>query len=86
MQEMSKFTAKRYTTQAADYNAKQLKACEVIKGIAENPRYNHHGYTVYSTSIDKLKKKKLYKSLTEDEIYELCVEYWSKQLIGYKDE
>ena len=31
MQEMSKFTAKRYHTQAADYNPKQLKAVEVIK-------------------------------------------------------
>ena len=86
MQEMSKFTAYKYMTPREDYTQEQLEACEVIKSIAENPRYNYHGYTVYSTSIDKLKKKKLHKSLTEDEIYELCVEYWSKRLIGYKDE
>jgi len=85
MQEMSKFTAKRYHTQAADYNPKQLKAVEVIKSVAEDPQYNYHGYSVYSKSIEKLKRKKLYSQFTEDEIYWLCVEYWTQNALGMND-
>ena len=72
----------KYHTEAKDYTPKQLKACEVIKSIAEDPRYNYHNYTVYGTSIEKLKKKRLYKQFTEDEIYWLCVDFWTISVLG----
>ena len=82
MQEMSKFTAFKYHTQPEDYTPKQLKAIEVIKSVAEDKRYNYHNYTIYGTSIEKLKKKKLYNQFTDDEIYWLCVEFWTISEFG----
>ena len=35
--------------------------------------------------IRKLKRKKLYSQFTEDEIYWLCVEYWTQNALGMND-
>ena len=53
MQEMSKFTPNRFHTDRNDYNEKQLEACEIVKDVARNPKYNYHNYTVYSTVLKK---------------------------------
>ena len=79
MQEMSKFTPGRYQTQAQDYNKKQLKVIEIIKKIAQGHQHNH---VVYGEVVEVLKKKRLSKVFTKEELYWLCTEYWTIDILG----
>tara|TARA_B100000963_G_scaffold255553_1_gene224155 strand:+ start:277 stop:540 length:264 start_codon:yes stop_codon:yes gene_type:complete len=82
MQEMSKFTPFKFHTDRNEYNEEQLEACEIVKQVARNPKYNYHNYTVYSTVINKLQERNLENVLTDDELYWLTVECWSEVKSG----
>ena len=79
MQEMSKFTPGRYQTQAQDYNKKQNKVIEIIKKIAQGHQHNH---VVYGEVVEVLKKKRMSKVFTKEELYWLCTEYWTIDILG----
>ena len=79
MQEMSKFTAGRYHTREEDYSKKQLKVIDIIKKIAPG---HQHNQVVYGEVMEVLKKKRLSKVFTKDELYWLCVEYWTIDILG----
>ena len=65
-----------------EYNKKQLKVIDIIKKIAPN---HQHNQVVYGEVMEVLKKKRLSKVFTKDELYWLCVEYWTIDILGMKD-
>ena len=62
-----------------DYNKKQLKVIDIIKKIAPG---HQHNQVVYCEVMEVLKKKRLSKVFTKDELYWLCVEYWTIDILG----
>ena len=79
MQEMSKFTAFKYQTEKKDYNKKQLKALELIYAAAKGHQHTH---SAYGASVEVLKKKRLSKAFTLDEVYWLATEAMTIDMLG----
>ena len=79
MQEMSKFTAFKYQTEKKDYNKKQLKALELIYAAAKGHQHTH---SAYGASVEVLKKKRLSKAFTLDEVYWLATEAMTIDILG----
>ena len=79
MQEMSKFTAFKSRTENKDYNQKQLKALELIYAASKGHQHTH---SAYGASVEVLKKKRLSKAFTLDEVYWLATEAMTINIMG----
>jgi hypothetical protein len=83
MQEMSKFTAFKYTTPVEEYTEKQQEVIDTIREIVKKTKdTSTHCITIYDKTKKKLKRKKLHKELTEHELLELCNDVWAARLCG----
>ena len=76
---MSKFTAFKYHTEKKDYNKKQLRALNYINEAAKGHQHNHNAY---DEAKILLKKKRLSKAFTLDEVYWLATEAWTMDMLG----